>query len=224
MPYQIPLTTLYLTCFGVILPEDATIWTHPFSFTAETNSRRQQITVERGAFPVQYTIPATWWMTQSVLVTIQSMWSWRACPLILTSCFLPWVHGIHQTSPNTKIPVCASSMPKNPPNSSAATRCRMQLTPRPLSCAVCQRLTGCGTFSVYVLHPQETRRITLHYNRQLAGSFYKDCVSELAKWPLQTNLLAYLGRVVLLSWSKKAHIYVIIIHDFVLLDFLLVTI
>ena len=40
MPFRIPLTTLYLTCFGAIQPKGAIIWTHRFSFTAVTKSRR----------------------------------------------------------------------------------------------------------------------------------------------------------------------------------------
>ena len=82
----------------------------------------------------------------------------------------------HQTSPNLKIPACASLTPRNPTSSSAAIGWTTQLIPRPLSCAVCVRSTTDGKCLVYAHCPQEMQRIIPHCNKQLVGSLPKDCV------------------------------------------------
>jgi len=88
------------------------------------------------------------------------------------------VHGIHQIFPNSNIPAYASSMPKNLTNNSAATRCRMQLIPRPLSCAVCPRSTGPGKYLVYALHRREMQRVIIPCNKISLGLFHKDYVKH----------------------------------------------
>ena len=82
----------------------------------------------------------------------------------------------HQTSPNLKIPACASLTPRNPTSSSAAIGWTTQLIPRPLSCAVCVRSTTDGKCLVYAHCPQEMQTIIPHCNKQLVGSLPKDCV------------------------------------------------
>ena len=82
----------------------------------------------------------------------------------------------HQTSPNLKIPACASLTPRNLTSSSAAIGWTTQLIPRPLSCAVCVRSTTDGKCLVYAHCPQEMQGIIPHCNKQLVGSLPKDCV------------------------------------------------